>query len=260
MSIAPFARPVVPPVYWRNATSAPRTSGRRNGRRAPRASASRYVDRVRDVCDRHAPLHVLHDEVHDRSASATAGDRRSAIRSRASPACSATHARRSPRSSRARRSPARRCRRADARARAPCTSDSRSPTTSPARSAPKSATGDCSVFGSITATRSPFSTPGSDCKYAANARLSRSTSANVSLVPRFVNAGAAGEAHEARVEQAHRATGNGRDRSRRAPRADTRGPRACPSLRVARRREARARRWRTRSSGRPRSHGFRRPA
>jgi len=62
-------------------------------------------------------------------------------------------------------------------------------TTSPARSTPNSATGDCSVFGSITATRSPFSTPGSVCRYAANARLSLSISAKVSVVPRFENAG-----------------------------------------------------------------------
>src|SRR5688572_23963858 len=53
---------------------------------------------------------------------------------------------------------------------------------------PNSATGDCSVFGTMMATRSPRSRP-SVCRYAANARDRRSTSRNFSVVPRFVNAG-----------------------------------------------------------------------
>jgi hypothetical protein len=59
----------------------------------------------------------------------------------------------------------------------------------PARSTPNSATGDCSVFGNITATRSPRATPGSDCRNAANARLAASISEYVSVTPKFVNAG-----------------------------------------------------------------------
>lgn len=46
----------------------------------------------------------------------------------------------------------------------------------PARSVPNSATGYCSRFGIMIATRSPLRSPGIDCRNAPKSRLSRSRS------------------------------------------------------------------------------------
>ena len=49
-------------------------------------------------------------------------------------------------------------------------------TVMPARRMPKIATGYCSRFGDMMATRSPLAMPGSPCRKAANSRDSRSSS------------------------------------------------------------------------------------
>jgi len=52
-----------------------------------------------------------------------------------------------------------------------------------------SAIGNAKMLGSITATRSPFLTPATFCRYAANAVDVRSTSAYVIVWPKARNAG-----------------------------------------------------------------------
>ena len=168
---------------------------------------------------------------------------------------------RSPRSSRARRSPARRCRRADARARESCTSGSRSRRRARRAGSPNSTTGDCSVFGSITATRSPRVMPGSDCRNAANARLAVRRRRSVKRGTEIRERGRRGEAREARLEQlAERRVAIGIDLRGHSARI-RREPGLVRHSRHARTdRGARARRSRTRSSGRRRSDECRRAA
>ncbi len=217
VSIAPFARPSCRPC----------TGGTRRRRREARAArygsarAARERVAVVDRARRCATAARAAARASRRSSRSrlrpAAGDRRSATRSRA---CSLRVRQRvlarCARSSRARRSPARRCRRADARARGTVYIGFTFTTTRPARRMPNSATGDCSVFGSITATRSPLLDARQRLQERRERAARRLDLGEGQRRAEVRERGRVGEARRSSPRAARRATRSGRDRSPRA--------------------------------------------
>ena len=176
VSIAPLATPVVPPVYCRKAMSSRSTSTGLNVLAAPRAKASRnpMAPAMRQggtifwTCLRttltsqrfgHASMSPTWDVI-----TCATGVRSSTCCSTAAKFSTMTIA----------LTPASLSWCSTSRG---VYSGLTFTTTMPARRMPSSATGYCSRFGAMTATRSPWPRPGSDCRKAAKSRDRRSSSA-----------------------------------------------------------------------------------